>query len=60
MLRLKDIFDDNDVSYGVRGALYTEGAFGTKKIRIEKFGRLDLTDMDPTKIKGFEANESPD
>jgi LEA14-like dessication related protein len=60
LLRLKDIFDDNDVNYGVRGALFTEGAFGTKKIRIEKTGHLDLSDMDPTTIKGPEANEIPD
>jgi LEA14-like dessication related protein len=51
LLRLKDIFDDNDVSYGVRGALYTEGAFGTKKIRIEKTGRLDLSDLNPKEIE---------
>jgi LEA14-like dessication related protein len=60
LLRLKAIFEDNDVSYGVRGALFTEGAFGTKKIRIEKTGRLDLTDVDPTTVRDLGASEIPD
>jgi len=59
LLRLKAIFEDNDVSYGVRGNLFTKGAFGTKKTRIEKTGRLDLTDMDPTATEGPEGEESP-
>ncbi len=50
ILRLKEIFQDNDVSYGVRGALFTEGAFGTRKIRIEKTGRLDLSGANPKEI----------
>ena len=52
LLRLKEIFEDNEFSYGVRGALFTEGAFGTKKIRIEKTGRLDLKNVNPIEIKG--------
>ena len=42
LLRLKDILEDDDVSYGVRGGLYTQGSFGTKKLKVEKTGRLDL------------------
>ena len=44
ILRLKDILEDEDkdISYGVRGGLYTEGAFGTKKLKVEKTGRVDL------------------
>jgi LEA14-like dessication related protein len=44
ILRLKDILEDEDkeISYGVRGGLYTEGAFGTKKLKVEKSGRIDL------------------
>jgi LEA14-like dessication related protein len=44
LLRLKDILEDEDkeVSYGVRGGLFTEGAFGTKKLKVEKTGRVDL------------------
>ena len=60
LLRLKDILEDNNVNYGVRGALYTEGAFGTKKIRIEKTGHLDLSEMNPSEIKGPVDNDSPD
>lgn len=44
LLRLKDILEDSDkeVSYGVRGGLYTQGAFGTKKLKVEKTGVIDL------------------
>jgi LEA14-like dessication related protein len=44
LLRLKDILEDKDkeISYGVRGGLYTQGAFGTKKLKVEKTGRIDL------------------
>jgi len=44
LLRLKDILEDKDkeVSYGVRGGLYTQGAFGTKKLKVEKSGHIDL------------------
>jgi LEA14-like dessication related protein len=46
LLRLKDILEDEDkeVSYGVRGGLYTQGAFGTKKLKVNKIGTIDLTD----------------
>jgi len=44
LLRLKDILEnkDKEISYGVRGGLYTQGAFGTKKLKVEKTGRIDL------------------
>jgi len=44
LLRLKDILEnkDKEVSYGVRGGLYTQGAFGTKKLKVEKSGTIDL------------------
>ena len=45
ILRLKDIFQQKEVSYGVRGSLFTQGSFGTKKIKVEKTGRIDLTEM---------------
>ncbi len=48
LLRLKDIFEAKEVSYGLRGSLFTQGAFGTKKIKIEKMGRVDLTGTIPT------------
>jgi len=56
LLRLKDILEDKDkeVSYGVRGGLYTQGAFGTKKLKVEKTGRIDLEKM------GSLENERPD
>jgi LEA14-like dessication related protein len=54
ILRLKDIFMENEVSYGVRGTLFTRGSFGTKKIKVEKTGRIDLTEMQPP------ATDEPD
>jgi LEA14-like dessication related protein len=44
LLRLKDIIEtkDDEISYGVRGGLYTQGAFGTKKLKIDKTGRIEL------------------
>ena len=47
LLRLKDILEDQDkeISYGVRGGLYTQGAFGTKKLKVEKTGRIDLKEV---------------
>lgn len=47
LLRLKDIFQNSDkeISYGVRGGLFTQGAFGTKKLKVEKSGTIDLEDV---------------
>ena len=54
LLRLKDILEnrDKEVSYGIRGGLYTEGAFGTKKLKVEKSGTINLE-----KVPVPEANE---
>ena len=59
LLRLRDILDDNDVSYGVRGGLYTQGAFGTKKLKVEKTGRLDLKDSNPLETDWPDINDAP-
>jgi len=45
LLRLKGIMGKTEVSYGIRGNLYTEGSFGTKKLSVDKMGTIDLTDM---------------
>ena len=45
LLRLKGIMGKTEVSYGVRGHLYTQGSFGTKKINVDKMGTIDLADM---------------
>jgi LEA14-like dessication related protein len=52
LLRLKNILQEKNVSYGVSGSLFTEGTFGTRKLKIEKTGRLDLSDSSPTAIEG--------
>jgi len=45
LLRLKGIMGKTEVSYGVRGHLYTQGSFGTKKINVDKMGTIDLADL---------------
>lgn len=55
LLRLQGILQKKEVAYGVRGWLFTEGTFGTKKIKIDKTGRLDLSDMNPTGIERHDA-----
>jgi LEA14-like dessication related protein len=57
LLRLQGILQAKEVTYGVQGALFTQGSFGTKKIKIEKTGRLDLSNSDPTEIEGPEIND---
>lgn len=59
LLRLRDILEDNDVSYGVRGGLYTQGTFGTKKLRIEKTGRIDLEESKPAETDRPDVNSPP-
>lgn len=50
LLRLRDILEQKDVSYGISGSLFRQGGLGTRKIRIEKTGRLDLSN--PQRLEG--------
>ena len=60
LLRLKDIFaGDSEVSYGVRGTLFTQGSFGTKKIKVEKTGRIDLREMNLPDTEGPSLIDTP-
>jgi len=61
LLRLKDILEDKDkeISYGVRGGLYTPGAFGTKKLKVEKSGRIDLKNKVPLETDRPDINDAP-
>jgi len=52
LLRLQGILQEKEVTYGIQGSLFTQGSFGTKKIKIEKTGRLDLSNRNPTDIEG--------
>lgn len=44
LLRLKDVIEtkDNEVSYGVHGGLFTQGAFGNRKLKVNKTGTINL------------------
>ncbi len=57
LLRLQSILQKKEVTYGIQGSLFTQGSFGTKKIKIEKTGRLDLSKGNPTEIEGPEIND---
>ena len=57
LLRLQGILQEKEVTYGIQGSLFTQGSFGTKKIKIEKTGRLDLSNGNPTEIEGPEIND---
>ena len=57
LLRLQGILQAKEVSYGVRGSLFTQGSFGTKKIKIDKTGRLDLSEMNPTETEEPDIND---
>ena len=59
LLRIKDILEADDVSYGVRGGLYTQGTFGTKKLKVEKTGRIDLRKMNPLETERPDINDTP-
>ena len=59
LLRIRDILESDDVSYGVRGGLYTQGTFGTKKLKVEKTGRLDLKNSVPLETDRPGINDAP-
>ena len=42
LLRLHEILEQEAVSYGVRASLFTQGYFGTRRLRIERQGRFDF------------------
>jgi len=42
LLRLRDVFENEAVSYGISGKLYVKGALGTRRLKVEQVGRLDL------------------
>jgi LEA14-like dessication related protein len=61
LLRLKDILEnkDKEISYGVRGGLYTQGAFGTKKLKVDKTGLIDLQKTGLPELDGPNPNDAP-
>jgi LEA14-like dessication related protein len=43
--RIPGLLEQDTVSYGVRGALYSEGSFGRHKHLVERSGSLDLRSL---------------
>jgi len=46
--RIPALLEQDSVSYGVRGALYSQGSFGTHKHVVERSGSLDLGSLGET------------
>ena len=42
LLRLKDVLESKTVSYGVSGKLYLQHGMGTRKLKIQNEGQIDL------------------
>lgn len=43
LLQLKEILEQEAMDYGIRAVLYTEGSWGTKKLKVDKEGRFEFT-----------------
>jgi LEA14-like dessication related protein len=43
LLQLREILQQEAVDYGIRAVLYTEGSWGTKKLKVDREGRFDLS-----------------
>lgn len=53
--RIPALLEQDAVSYGVRGALYSEGPFGTRKHVVERAGSLDLKALGEGNLEGAVA-----
>jgi len=47
LMRVKDLLDKQTVSYGVRGSLFTQGTWGTRRMKFDRAGSLDLGEAVP-------------
>jgi LEA14-like dessication related protein len=45
ILRLKEIISNDRIAYGVRGSLFTQGSFGSKRIKFDSEGTIELDAM---------------
>lgn len=52
LMRVTDILDKQTVSYGVAGSLFTRGTFGTRRMRFDRAGSLDLGEGIPAQDAG--------
>jgi LEA14-like dessication related protein len=59
LLRLREIIEDQEVTYGVRGSLFTQGTFGTKKIKVAKTGSIDLNEFSPAEPEVPKLDDTP-
>ncbi len=47
VFRIVDVLrEKREISYGVRGSLFTDGTFGRRALRVERMGRLDLEHLE--------------
>jgi LEA14-like dessication related protein len=46
LTKLRKILEQETITYGVKGTLWVERGYGTKKIKIDRGGELDLSGVD--------------
>mgnify|MGYP001820198300 CR=1 FL=1 len=50
IMRMTDLFtrqeQTQEISYGVRGSLFTQGTFGTTKIKVDRAGTIDWSQIE--------------
>jgi LEA14-like dessication related protein len=52
LLRLKEILEADSVSYGIRGALFVDGSWGTRRLKVQRQGVLELRRGPRTDVMG--------
>jgi LEA14-like dessication related protein len=62
LTKLRRILEQETITYGVKGTLWVERGYGTKKIKIDRGGELDLSGVDLTGpgLTGDELTEGVD
>ena len=51
LLQLKEILEQEALDYGIRAVLYTQGSWGTKKLKVDKEGRFEFTNPVPLDLE---------
>ena len=42
LLRLREILGADSISYGIRGTLFVDGGWGTRRLKVQRQGQLEL------------------
>jgi len=58
--RLAKLMEQPEIDYQLKGKLFVERAYGTKKIRLDKVGRLDLENLPGRETLGLGNDDALD